>query len=302
MAQTVLIADVSVASQRLFEMVLTREGYDVVAVEAGPEVVAKVKENHPDLALIDAVMPGIDSYQVCQTLKQDPQVKDVPIIMLAGTYEEIDRQRGESIVGANAILEKPAKSQAIISKVKEFLELQQQVQEAEEAAVSGGDADVAEVLQEPTFVEEEYAFDEDSEEVDLAVESEILDEEAEWEEPDDDEAAVLPSEILPDEIEAIEESEDSYVEEAFEEMPDLTPESAPAEAVSAQPAVAMSEEQLDAVADAIVTRVAAKLGPVLLQSFTEYVLQTPAAKHIVTTASKKLVREVLPDIQDTMRS
>jgi CheY-like chemotaxis protein len=64
MAQTVLVADDSIASQRLFEMVLTREGYNVVTVGSGAEVLERVKEKHPDIALVDAIMPEVDGYQI----------------------------------------------------------------------------------------------------------------------------------------------------------------------------------------------------------------------------------------------
>lgn len=299
MAQTVLVADDSVASQRLFEMVLTREGFDVITVGAGPDVLKRVKERQPDLALIDAVMPEVDGYQICQALKKDPEFKNLPVIMLAGTYEGVDRQRGESIVGANAILDKPATSQIIVAKVKEFLALQQQVQEAEEPVVSS-EADVTEVVQEPSFVEEEYEFDEDSEEVDLAVESELLDEEAEWEEPIED------MEEFPEEIEAIEEIEDFEEPDAGGVIEELTPdgqEEIPAlqQTISAQQPVAMTDAQLDAIAEEIAKRVGAKLGPVLLQSLTTYALQLPSVQQIMVDASKKLVQEILPDIQDSSK-
>jgi len=331
MAQTVLVADDSVASQRLFEMVLTREGFDVVTVGSGPDVLHRVKEKQPDLALIDAVMPGVDGYQICQSLKKDPQFKNLPVIMLAGAYEDIDRQRGESIVGAHAILDKPATSQVIIAKVKELLAAQQAVT---------AKTSVVEVVQEPTFVEEEYEFDDDSEEVDLAVESELLEEEADWEEPDEDveefsddveeldEAeglddveeldefediddvagagiSELDSDVGLDEIEAIEEIEEVNADDVFEDM-----FSVPQEAIASQahvsPAVspetfAVSNEQLDAVAEEIAKRVAAKLGPVLLQSLTAYVLQLPSVRQIVDDASKSLVQEILPDIQDSFK-
>jgi CheY-like chemotaxis protein len=290
MAQTVLVADDSVASQRLFEMVLTREGFDVITVGSGVDVLDKVKEKQPDLALIDAVMPGVDGFQVCQTLKQDPQFQNLPVIMLAGTYEEVDRNKGTAIVGANAILEKPAAAQEITSKVKEFLEVQEQVQ----PDVS---PEAAEVVPEPSFVEEEYEFDDDSEEVDLAVESEILDEEAEWEEP----------------IEALDDLS-TEIEETAEEVPELEeiedieqpapePVIAAAEPTPAPtPSIAISEEMLDAVAANVAQRVAAKLGPALLQSFMAYVLQLPSVKQIVDDASENLAQDILPNIQDSLKS
>lgn len=329
MAQTVLVADDSVASQRLFEMVLTREGFDVVTVGSGPDVLNTVKEKQPDLALIDAVMPDVDGYQICQSLKKDPQFNDLPVIMLAGAYEGVDLKRGESIVGAHAILEKPATSQIILAKVKELLTAQQEAQQTVAAS-----ADVAQVVQEPSFVEEEYEFDEDSEEVDLAVENELLEEEAEWEELDED-IEELPDEVEDigvveefDEIEAIEDVAEAdedieEVEEDFEEVEEgideieadaviedvapvsqetVTPQNLASAPSDTTPQVAaISSEQLDAVAEEIAQRVAAKLGPVLLQSLAEYVLQFPAVRQVVDNASQKLVREILPDIQDSFK-
>ncbi len=317
MAQTVLVADDSVASQRLFEMVLTREGFDVITVGSGSDVLRRVKEKQPDLALIDAVMPGVDGYLICQSLKKDPQLKDLPIIMLAGSYEDVDRQRGESIVGAHAILDKPATSQVIIAKVKELLAAQQP------AAVEAK-AGVAEVVQEPSFVEEEYEFDEDSEEVDLAVESELLEEEAEWEEPEDDledfaeeveeyeEAAEIDEfeeidgGVEVDEVAAIEEIDEADLDDVFEDIAPVPLETAAPQmqtstAVSQQAIGGISPEQLDAVADEIAKRVAAKLGPVLLQSLTAYVLQLPSVQRIVDDTSKSLVQEILPDIQNSFK-
>lgn len=282
MTQTVLVADDSLASQRLFEMVLTREGFEVVTVGSGPDVVNRVKEKHPDLALIDAVMPGVDGLQICQALKTDPELKNLPIIMLAGTYEDVDRQRGASIVGDQAILEKPATSQVILAKVNELLQAQQ-------PAAAPVPADV---VPEPSFVEEEYEFEEDAEEVDLAVESELLEEEAEWEEPDDELIEEVVEEVEFDEIEAVEEIDASASAE---------PATAPISAAAPAPAAALSDEQLDAVAADIAARVAAKLGPAVLQAAAEHLLQLPAVRQIVDDASKRLVSDILPDIRKSLQ-
>jgi len=305
MAQTVLVADDSIASQRLFEMVLTREGYDVVTVGSGSEVLERVTEKQPDLALVDAIMPEVDGYQICQTLKQDPKFKNLPIIMLAGTYEDFDREKGAKIVGSEAILDKPSKSHVIVSKVKKLLALQEQLKRKKEGAESppisaqattegaqlpktGGRA---EVIQEPTFVEEEYEFDEDSEEVDLAVESEILDEEADWEETDEE-----PFEEPAAAVEEVSSPAPSVVEEERAEV--VTP---PISSVSSPEQFTLSDENLDAIAEEIAKRIAGKLVTVLVQSFTTYFLQIPSVKHVVENASKNLVKEILPEIQGKLK-
>jgi CheY-like chemotaxis protein len=313
MAQTVLVADDSIASQRLFEMVLTREGYNVITVGSGKEVLERVKEKNPDLALIDAIMPGADGYQICQMLKQDPKFKHLPVIMLAGKYEAFDQKRGAKIVGTNAILNKPSKSHEIASKVKEFLALQEQRQreQAESELVSTEAQAITEieqlpkteeypeVIQEPTFVQEEYEFDEDSEETDLVVESEILDEEAEWEEiEEEEEEEILPPEEYEEELSVplLGEEEEMAIEE--EEMAEVT--APPVSPVSSLEQLTLSEENLDLIAEEIAKRLTGKLAPVLMQSLTTYLLQIPAVKHVVENTSKTLVKEILPEIREKL--
>lgn len=297
MAQTVLVADDSIASQRLFEMVLTREGYNVVTVGSGAEVLERVKEKHPDIALVDAIMPEVDGYQICQTLREDPTFKNLPVIMLAGTYEAFDREKGAQIVGPDAILDKPSKSHVIVSKVKELLTQQEQPEAPPTPAQPPKTEARAGVVQEPTFVEEEYEFDDESEEVDLAVESEILDEGAEWEEAEEEQGALAPGEY------------EEEIEEEFLEEPEAAPVSPVIEGGQAKVAappissehVVLSDENLDAIAEEIAQRVAGKLIPVLVQSFTTYLLQIPSVQHVVKNTSKNLVKEILPELQDKLK-
>ena len=94
------------------------------------------------------------------------------------------------------------------------------------------------------------------------------------------------------------------MEKDVEEIEQPVPEPAIAitEPTSAQtPNIAISEELLDALAGDIAQRVAAKLGPALLQSLTAYVLQLPSVKQIVDDTSKKLAQDILPNIQDSLK-
>jgi len=293
MAQKILIADDGLASRLLFEKVLTREGYDVITVDSGVDVVNQVKEKQPDIALIDAVMPEIDGYQICETLKNNPNFKNLPVILLAGKHEGFDQEKGVKLVGANAILNKPAKSNLIISKVKEFLEAQE-AESAEQMPAEIEPLPEAEVIQEPPFVEEEYAFDEDSEEVDLVVETEILDEEAELEEVEH--RFEMPTD------EAYEEpfAEEEQLEEPAEEPAAPVDETPAVSAPESVRAVRLSDEQLEMIADEIAQRVAGKLVPVLIQELANSFMQLPAVKSAVENTSKKLVKDLLPQIQDKL--
>lgn len=305
MNQKVLVADDSIASQRLFEMVLTREGYDVITLDSGAQVLDTIREKHPDIALIDSIMPDVDGYQICKTLKENADFSQLPIILLAGRYEGFDREKGMNIVGPEAILNKPSKAEDIVAKVKEFLAEtgEEEIEEmtvAEEVTPSA-----AEVIEEPAFVQEEYEFDEDSEEADLVVENELLEEGAEIVEIEEMEEEVEEAE----ELEEVEEDEEGFTIEETETPP--TQPAAPimepavpigepvsAEATAAAPEISqIPDEQLDQFAEQLAQRLAQKLVPALMQQIAVYVMQFPAVNTLVEEMSKQLVKELLPEIQ-----
>lgn len=309
MNQKILVADDSIASQRLFEMVLTREGYEVITIGSGAQVLDAVRDKRPDIALIDAIMPEVDGYQICKMLKENAEFRHLPVIMLAGRYEDFDREKGMNVVGTEAILNKPSKSEDIVAKVKEFLT--EPSEEIEEVA-----APIAEVIEEPSFVQEEYEFDEDSEEADLVVENELLEEEAEVvdmgeieeEESQEDEEgfAIDETEELVEERWTVTE-EERLVEKPVApavESPVLTEKPVVQEAPSLSPEISptveigqISDEKLDLIAEDIAQRLAQKLVPVLMQQLAAYVMHVPVVKSIVEQTSIQLVKELLPEIQ-----
>jgi twitching motility two-component system response regulator PilG len=120
MNEMVLVADDSIATQKLFELALGREGYQVIAVGSGADALDHVKQKKPDIAFIDAIMPDLDGYQVCKTLKQTKEFSNLPVVLLAGTFEDFDEKKGQQ-VGADAILNKPCAANLLVSKVKELL-------------------------------------------------------------------------------------------------------------------------------------------------------------------------------------
>ncbi|MGJ3239822.1 MAG: response regulator [Anaerolineae bacterium] len=86
--------------------VLTRHGYTVIIARTGTEGLAKALEEHPDVILLDIVLPDIDGFEVCQQIRTTPEIADTPIIGLSGNTMHGDRQRGLS-AGFDAYLAKP---------------------------------------------------------------------------------------------------------------------------------------------------------------------------------------------------
>jgi len=78
----ILIVDDNVQSVELLRALMQAEGYEVVAASNGLEALAQVAAFPPDLILLDIMMPGLDGFTVCRTLKADPATRLIPIVLI----------------------------------------------------------------------------------------------------------------------------------------------------------------------------------------------------------------------------
>ena len=120
MAARILVADDSVTIQKVVELTFSKEDFVLVQARNGEEAIRKAKEQRPDLVLLDLVMPDKNGYEVCAALRKEPALRTVPILLLTGTFEAFDKNKGFQ-AGANDFITKPFESQALISKVKQLL-------------------------------------------------------------------------------------------------------------------------------------------------------------------------------------
>ena len=95
-------------------------GYQVEIVEDGEQALNAVRREHPDLILLDLLMPKIDGFEVLKVLKGDEATKQIPIIVLTAKAEEEDRQRAMDL-GANDYMTKPFKPQDLWDRLKHYL-------------------------------------------------------------------------------------------------------------------------------------------------------------------------------------
>ncbi len=102
----VLAVDDDPTIQRLLQVNLEMEGYDVVLAGDGEEALAVARAEHPDLILLDVMMPKKDGWQVCRELREDPDLAHVPVIFLSARAQDADVVRGASL-GANEYVTKP---------------------------------------------------------------------------------------------------------------------------------------------------------------------------------------------------
>ena len=126
MKKTLLLADDSPTIQKVINLTFADEGIDVIAVSDGNAAIQQLREMTPDLVMADVHMPGLNGYQICERLRQNAELKNVPVILLVGSFEPFDEEEAKR-VGADDFLMKPFQSiRQLVSRVGALLEPTQQ--------------------------------------------------------------------------------------------------------------------------------------------------------------------------------
>jgi DNA-binding response OmpR family regulator len=117
----ILIADDEPNIVISLEFLLKREGYEVVVAYNGVEALAKVRAERPDLAILDVMMPQRNGFEVCQDLRQDPEFKDLRIMMLTAKGRDTEVSKGLAL-GADVYMTKPFATRELMAKVNALIE------------------------------------------------------------------------------------------------------------------------------------------------------------------------------------
>lgn len=147
MTARVLVVDDVPPNVKLLEAKLTSEYFDVLTAYSGPEALDVISREHPDIVLLDVMMPGMDGFEVCRRIKADPSTAHIPVVMVTALDQPSDRVAGlES--GADDFLTKPVQDLALFARVRSLVRLKVMMDELcnREATGSslGWDADLAE--------------------------------------------------------------------------------------------------------------------------------------------------------------
>lgn len=94
MSARVLIVDDIMPNVKLLEAKLNNEYYDVVTATSGAEALEKVESDNPDIVLLDVMMPGMDGFEVCRKIKDNPLYAHIPVVMVTALTDAADRVKG----------------------------------------------------------------------------------------------------------------------------------------------------------------------------------------------------------------
>jgi CheY-like chemotaxis protein len=112
-----LLADDSITIQKVVDLTFADEGVSVLCVDNGREAIERLEDFAPDVVLADIFMPEMNGYEVCEYIKQNQKLKQIPVILLVGSFEPFDETEARR-VGADDTLTKPFQSiRRLIDKV-----------------------------------------------------------------------------------------------------------------------------------------------------------------------------------------
>ena len=121
MATKILIADDEPTIVISLEVLLKREGYEVVVAHDGVQALERVRAERPDLAILDVMMPNRNGFEVCQDLRHDPEFKTLRIMMLTAKGRDTEVSKGLAL-GADVYMTKPFATRDLLAKVKALLD------------------------------------------------------------------------------------------------------------------------------------------------------------------------------------
>ncbi len=120
MPKRILVVDDDVSFARLVERILKGAGYKVLIATNGLSALKMVRDDKPDLVLLDIMLPGVDGFEICKRLRDNPDTAQVPVLIVSSKSRESDKSAALD-VGANDFCGKPVKSEELLGLVNGLL-------------------------------------------------------------------------------------------------------------------------------------------------------------------------------------
>src|SRR5215472_8708038 len=117
---TVYFIDDSATMREVIKIAFRRENINVVACQDATSALAEIEQAKPDVVITDVIMPQKDGYEVCQHIKNHPELKKTPVILMSGVVNRAVAEKAFA-VKADELLRKPFQPQDLITRVKHLL-------------------------------------------------------------------------------------------------------------------------------------------------------------------------------------
>jgi DNA-binding response OmpR family regulator len=121
MSKKVLIVDDEPGIIVALQFLMEQSGYATMVAFSGEEAMEAVTQHHPDLILLDIMLPVVDGFEVCQRVRENPEWNDIRIVLVTALGSEANVTKGLDL-GADAYVTKPFSNADLVAKVKELLE------------------------------------------------------------------------------------------------------------------------------------------------------------------------------------
>jgi two-component system alkaline phosphatase synthesis response regulator PhoP len=116
----ILVVDDEIYIVHILDFSLGMEGYEVVTALDGEQALEKLKAERPDLIVLDIMMPKLDGYEVCKTIKGNPDTAHIPVILLSAKGRNVDQKMGFD-VGADDYITKPFSPRKLVERINQLL-------------------------------------------------------------------------------------------------------------------------------------------------------------------------------------
>jgi CheY-like chemotaxis protein len=105
----------------MLEKRLIAEGYSVITTTKGTSAIALAKSQHPDIIILDIVMPGMDGGEVAAKLREHPLTRSIPVIFLTALLTKTEEYQGNHTISSNIAFAKPFDTEELLAQIKELL-------------------------------------------------------------------------------------------------------------------------------------------------------------------------------------
>ena len=116
----ILVVDDEIYIVHILDFSLGMEGYEVITALDGEQALEKLRTEKPDLIVLDIMMPKLDGYEVCKTIKANPETAHIPVILLSAKGRNVDQKLGFD-VGADDYITKPFSPRKLVERINQLL-------------------------------------------------------------------------------------------------------------------------------------------------------------------------------------